>query len=867
MAEVTTLTATITAEADGAVSSLDEVTKELKLSASAVKKLSTNLKSMGLDRTAKQFANVAKQVSLSQHLKTVQKNIEALADAAEKAGDKTTAAFLRENANPIEQEEAAAAAEEAAEKKAKADKAAEEEMKRYLALVHKVGQAEKKEREAAAKAAEEAAKKAEKAAEDAAKSEKAFREITNNEIIENVRKREAAIAAATKQAERQQKIGAQALAKAQAEASHAAVRAKNYERKQEEKAARETERRMKSAQKTIGDLGKAFGAPIGKIKQFISAIGRIALYRAIRTAIKEISSAIKEGLSNLKAYSEQVGTAFSPAVDNLRQHVLRLKNAFATALRPVIEALIPVIIRLVDWLTKAADFVAQVFSILTGKVDANGRYTKAVLSDLEKSNKQAKELRRTLLGFDEINRLDGDTGSGDSNNAGLMFTQADVSPEAVEAAAKLQKIIDKVKELLSGIDWDVVLKVLAGLMIFKGIMKVVTAVKKVFDVLKAVVAILTGPAGILIAVAAIIAIFAVWGDKIGAWCDNAKRKVSEFLNSIDPGTSKATSSLLKLISDVVGLVMDIVGGIASIVYKLVHGDLKGALEDGKTLVKNILKGILNIVIDVANIFLGLLSDVINGIAKGLAWVWNNALVPVINWVATVFAKAWVWLYNADRDIRIMLWSLLKWLLDTVNNALQSILSGVNSLIAKMNDVFGTDIQPIEFSIDSKFVDDKIAELEATKLPPITETVELVGKWKDPGKLNLTINTSSAYQAVNALYQKATEVEKKLANIHKARGEVDQFAIRGYASGGYPATGSLFVAGEAGPEIVASFGGQTGVWNSDQMYSALYSAMSAALAANPQGGGDIYLDGEVIYRNTVRRNNNQVRSTGRAALLT
>lgn len=91
-------------------------------------------------------------------------------------------------------------------------------------------------------------------------------------------------------------------------------------------------------------------------------------------------------------------------------------------------------------------------------------------------------------------------------------------------------------------------------------------------------------------------------------------------------------------------------------------------------------------------------------------------------------------------------------------------------------------------------------------------------------------------------------------------------IQLYASGGFPQIGSLFIAGEAGQEWVGDINGRTGVMNTDQMAAAIYSAMSAALANNPQGG-DIYLDGEVIYRNTVRRNNNHVRATGRTALLT
>ena len=83
-----------------------------------------------------------------------------------------------------------------------------------------------------------------------------------------------------------------------------------------------------------------FDAPLRKIRELADSFKRIAMYRAIRAAIKAISSAIKEGLTNLYGYSQQVKTAFAPAVDELRKHVLLLKNAFATALRPVIEALV-----------------------------------------------------------------------------------------------------------------------------------------------------------------------------------------------------------------------------------------------------------------------------------------------------------------------------------------------------------------------------------------------------------------------------------------------------------------------------------------------------------------------------------------------
>ena len=65
-----------------------------------------------------------------------------------------------------------------------------------------------------------------------------------------------------------------------------------------------------------------------------------------------------------------------------------------------------------------------------------------------------------------------------------------------------------------------------------------------------------------------------------------------------------------------------------------------------------------------------------------------------------------------------------------------------------------------------------------------------------------------------------------------------------ASGGTVDRGDLFIAGEAGPELVTSFGGESTVMNMDQIISTI--AQSIALAS---GGGDITipinLDGGIL----------------------
>jgi hypothetical protein len=77
----------------------------------------------------------------------------------------------------------------------------------------------------------------------------------------------------------------------------------------------------------------------------------------------------------------------------------------------------------------------------------------------------------------------------------------------------------------------------------------------------------------------------------------------------------------------------------------------------------------------------------------------------------------------------------------------------------------------------------------------------------------------------------------------------------YAGGTLNAHGSLFLAGEAGPEIVGHVGGRTEVLNKSQIAAAMYSAVQAAMApvtatmayaAQSMGGSDTEIDYTGMY---------------------
>lgn len=99
-------------------------------------------------------------------------------------------------------------------------------------------------------------------------------------------------------------------------------------------------------------------------------------------------------------------------------------------------------------------------------------------------------------------------------------------------------------------------------------------------------------------------------------------------------------------------------------------------------------------------------------------------------------------------------------------------------------------------------------------------------------------------------------------------------ISWYASGGFPTMGEMFIAREAGPELVGSIGRKTAVANNDQIISGIEAGVYRAMrAANGNGSGAVTvnatfeMDGEVIGRKVIKYHNGVVMQTGESPLLT
>ena len=85
-----------------------------------------------------------------------------------------------------------------------------------------------------------------------------------------------------------------------------------------------------------------------------------------------------------------------------------------------------------------------------------------------------------------------------------------------------------------------------------------------------------------------------------------------------------------------------------------------------------------------------------------------------------------------------------------------------------------------------------------------------------------------------------------------------FSISPYATGGYPTQGQLFIANEAGAEMVGSIGGRTAVANNDQIVQAVAAGVYDAVTAAMKGNGNatnihVYIDGREVTTSQNARN--------------
>ena len=127
-------------------------------------------------------------------------------------------------------------------------------------------------------------------------------------------------------------------------------------------------------------------------------------------------------------------------------------------------------------------------------------------------------------------------------------------------------------------------------------------------------------------------------------------------------------------------------------------------------------------------------------------------------------------------------------------------------------------------------------------------------------------------------QEAKGITAKILSAIGLPTSLPKLNVSWYANGGFPDMGEMFIAREAGPELVGRIGNKTTVANNDQIVdgiasgvrtanedvvTAIYSMAQRIITTIEENGGDVYLDGARVGQRTTEVQNRRNRMYGKA----
>nr|DAL81630.1 MAG TPA: minor tail protein [Caudoviricetes sp.] len=256
----------------------------------------------------------------------------------------------------------------------------------------------------------------------------------------------------------------------------------NKEIKQTDKLLNSTKRNISNFGKKISDTMKKATRGIAKVKKAIHGtkkqankgmpfgrmLGSSVAFSFVFQGISMIQQAIKEGSDNLTQYSSEYNHSISSMVSSL----LYLKNAWAAAFAPIVNVVAPYIEAFVSMIASALNAVGTFMATLTGKgsvVHAKkvwkdyGAGLESAGDSADKAKDKMKELKSTVLGFDQLNMLNApDSDSGKKKGSG----GSDISPsdmfETVETTGAISNFAKQLREAFLAEDWEGLGEIIAG---------------------------------------------------------------------------------------------------------------------------------------------------------------------------------------------------------------------------------------------------------------------------------------------------------------------------------------------------------------------------------------------------------------------
>lgn len=742
-----------------------------------------------------------------------------------------------------------------------------------------------------------------------------------------------------------------------------------------------------SAHRSIASIGHAAKQSTSALGKLFASIKRIAFYRLLRTFIKELSQAFQEGLKNAYAFSRGISGSLATALDSLASMSGQMKNQMGAAFGELLQTILPVIEAIVSAITRLMSALSALFAALGGRM----KYLSAGKNEAEawdEATGSAKEYKNTILGFDEINRLNDENGGGGGGGG---------ADPGVWQLADLPDWAKKIKDAIDNGDWYEAGKALAehlneiienwdayaaGKALGEKInhviefafgflknfnfgnlgKKVAEFFNGVFDTVnwdmlgRTLVRAFTGVLDFLIgfienidtgSIARAISNFLKGAfEEATEWLgehnwtqfgETVTTKIKDFFDNLDASGIAVDLSgfLTKLFLSIknffdggdwsgVGesISAKIHDFITNVNWKRITETLSGALISAFNAAKKFVNGVdwKQLGIDLYNALSAAIEGIdFDGIAQSFFGLLGSAIAGALNIIWPFIKQIGIDIYNffmrfinIDSEdnwleigakilggilqgIAMALANIFLWLMDNVVHPLiKGFLDvfGIHSPSKVMQDEVGIYVgQGLLEGIAAPFVAIYNWLKENVVDPIVNNFKKLFGigdgessTFKEFGKNiidGLLSGLKEAWRKITEWFSEAWSGLKEWwegLKLKAPKMDTPDYAnvtltTAGFASGGMPEMGSLFVAGEAGAEIVSNLGnGRTGVTNVEQMeaavangninvVNAVYAMANMIVRAIDDKDTDVTLDGESLADKMYRYNQNAQRRHG------
>lgn len=599
---------------------------------------------------------------------------------------------------------------------------------------------------------------------------------------------------------------------------------------------------------------KKLGNWVGKATRVFTRFGKVMVWRAYRMAAMAAIRQMIQGFKNLNSYSETFGTQFHENVQRLKTSVTFLGNAFAAMVAPIINAVTPALEKLMDTIANLANRIGQFIASALGQEQFSAAL-KHTVSDAKSAGGKMKD----ILGFDEINRLSGDTGAGD--DASRMFTEWGTLESASGA---LGASIEKIKAA-----WETMKAAVAP--IFTAIGQLVQTLLPVL--LELIAQIMTALAPIVQIVAGLITnVVNELGPFIEAFMPvitNTLETITPFitrivdvianlatellpvLTSVMTVVSKVIEAILAVATPILDIIVSVIEVLGSILVPIIGvvGAAVDLVAEALSPVVSVIKDLISLISAILTPVLGVLKGAIEFVAKGFGTTLVFAIgvvKGVIAGLAPTIEKIGI-VFKIFGSSVMWIWNEVKGVIESVVNFASTAWETIKKLTTKGGEMF----EGIKEGISSVF----------------KQTVNIV-----ISGINKVIATP--INALNLALRKIRDVN--ILGFEPFKNLISTIAVPQIpllASGGVvPNKGNLFVANEAGPEVVANMGHSTGVMNTNQMQAAmaaanagiidmLYSMGQEVIRTINNKDTDVYLDGRKVGESVSRYQNSYSRSFG------